>query len=495
MKSISLRCWLASACVLVSASSLRADEPAFTPTSPPSLRVHVSAGLLAGPSAGRMIDVRAADLSFDPPESREFETSNVHVGTPTAVPDFSPYWTGWNGWPGNDLLHLTPRYQDGTIILGGFFPTFRAATLQVTSIEGPTAQRRAADYVYDPDWGVVANKDGHLKGAVHVRAKGVMQRLDLIQVSAADGALSVKRGKQEMVAPELPEPDAGCIALAGIYIAPWPAALNPHYDADRAPMQGATEYAISEHEIAPIHPLPATAPIYPERIARTLAKLRHTAAGTADDHPDKVRIAFMGDSITLGAEATLWYQSERAYGPKDMTYRGRFVHALRERFPKVTVTPVEAYKGGAGIELAVADIDHLLADSRPDLVVIAFGGNDINGRAGGEPHTPVDKFREQLELLTDKVHAAGGDVLLVTCFPINPWLENGSAQRQPTYNAALKEAAEAKGAAVADVYTEYNHLGSHGVPPWSTLHNWINHPDDRGHAVYADMLLSFFPAE
>ena len=474
-----------------------------TPTSPPSLHVLVSGGDLKPPGGEKAIPVSACELTFDAPELRDFESQNPQ-GHALAVPsDYQPDWAVWNSWPGKDLVHLSPRYQDGTLILGGLFRTFREDSLQVTSIDGKTTYRKDVDFVYDADWGTVANKEGRLKEPIVARAKGALQRLDLIQVSTADGKVSVKKGKSVMVSPDLPEPDPGCAALAGIYLAPWQAARNPHYDAAPGPMRGAADYAISEHEIAAIHPVAPTAPIHPERIARTLAKLRGSHDGNAqtdspsgktNPHPDEVRIAFMGDSITLGAESSMWFLPAIAYGPKDRTYRGTLIRKLRERFSKTVIKPIEAYKGGAGIELATAEVDKMLSESRPDLVIIAFGANDISGPAGGQPHTSLETFRQQLEILTDKVHGAGGDVLLVTGFPLNLWLRSGMTQRQPTYNAALMEAADAKGAAVADVYTEYGNLGSRGIPPWSTLHNWINHPSDVGHAVYADQLLSFFPA-
>ncbi len=56
----------------------------------------------------------------------------------------------------------------------------------------------------------------------------------------------------------------------------------------------------------------------------------------------------------------------------------------------MSVKPIEAYKGGTGIELAATDIYRLLADPKPDLVIIAFGANNISGPNEGAPHTPVE---------------------------------------------------------------------------------------------------------
>ena len=71
----------------------------------------------------------------------------------------------------------------------------------------------------------------------------------------------------------------------------------------------------------------------------TLAKLR---AG------QPVKIAFMGASVSVGAEAPIWY-AKKPYSEEDHSFRGRFVYGLQQRFPKAQITPIEAFKSLAAV--------------------------------------------------------------------------------------------------------------------------------------------------
>lgn len=455
-----------------------ADPPGFAATSPVSLQVLVSPGEIALPD-GRTVSVAAQTLSFDPPEMRDFE-----IPESDAPADYQPFWDTWDPWPGvGKPLKFSPPRQDSTPILGGLYRAFREETLVVASADGSKTYRNREDFRFNADWGLLANVGGCMTGKITAKIRGALQRLDLVQVSG-DGKLSVKKGKSVLVCPDLPGADPGCVPLAGIYIAAWPAARNPHFDAAPGALRGAGDYAITDREIFPIGVEEPVAPVNAKALAQTLAKLRKPGS--------TVKIAFMGDSITLGAEATQWFRDEQ-YGKDDTTYRGRLVYALRQRFPKSVIEPIAAYKGAATIKLATSQIDAVLADNKPDLVLVAFGANDVHGPVGGAPMTPLDDFASQLAAITQKSRQAGAEVLLVTTFPLNPWIKSGMAQRQPAYHARMRQVAEENGAAFADVHSAFGQLAKRGIPPWSTLHNGINHPGDLGHAVYADVLLRFFP--
>jgi len=452
--------------------------PVFAATSPASLQVVVSPGEISLPE-GRAVSVAAQTLQFDSPELRDFE-----IAESNAPADYQPFWDTWDPWPGvGKPLKFSPPRQDATPILGGLYRAFREDTLVVTSADGSKIYRNREDFRFNADWGLLANMGGHMTGKITAKIRGALQRLDLVQVSG-EGKLSVKKGKSVLVCPDLPGADAGCVPLAGIYIAAWPAARNPHFDATPDALKGVPDYAITDREIFPIGGEEPVAPVNAKALAGTLAKLRKPGS--------TVKIAFMGDSITLGAESTQWFR-EQQYDKDDATYRGRLVYALRQRFPKAAIEPIAAYKGAATIKLATSQIDGILADNKPDLVIVAFGANDVHGPVGGAPMTPVDDFAAQLSAITRKSRAAGAEVMLVATFPLNPWIKCGMAQRQPVYNARMRQVAEEDGAAFADVHSAFGQLAKRGIPPWSALHNWINHPGDLGHGVYADLLLRFFP--
>lgn len=427
------------------------------PVSPPALAVRVGADT----------------LRLDPPGFHRFEaTSKDGESLRDAPADLSRA-----SWPG--ALSLTPRYDPArTHILGHLFRTFRPDTLRVESADGATTYARDTDYRFNEDAGLVANLDGRMTGPVKASAEAALQRLDLIQRDAA-GRLSVKKGESAWVCPALPHPDPGHLAVAGIYIAPWRASRNPFFDQAPAALAGASDYAITAREIFPIAPAPPVSPVHPERLDGILGKLRSGAP---------VKIALMGDSITLGAESTRWWEDKYDAGSK--TWKGRVVHALRQRFPAATIEVIEAYRGGVTIDYGLQRLDDVLAQS-PDLVIAAFGVNDadpgVGKRAPGE-------FAQAAATITDRARAAGADVLWITPFPLIPWVNGDQAGRlEEHFIPAIKRAAADHGAALADVNAEYKNLSHRGIPWWSQHHNWHNHPGDLGHAIYAETVLRCFP--
>jgi S-adenosylmethionine synthetase len=75
----------------------------------------------------------------------------------------------------------------------------------------------------------------------------------------------------------------------------------------------------------------------------------------------------------------------------------------------------------------------------------------------------------------------------------DPFDANGDARRWPAYREAMLAAAARHGAGVADTFAAWQWQQACGVPPFSQLHNRINHPGAGGHALFADTILGFFP--
>ena len=59
---------------------------------------------------------------------------------------------------------------------------------------------------------------------------------------------------------------------------------------------------------------------------------------------------------------------------------------------------------------------------------------------------------------------------------------------------ALRKFAASHGLALADASARWEHLWKEGIPYVTLLRNGINHPDDRGHALFADELMRCFEA-
>jgi lysophospholipase L1-like esterase len=233
-----------------------------------------------------------------------------------------------------------------------------------------------------------------------------------------------------------------------------------------------------------IFPISQVAPVEPVNAGALAQVKKKLAAG------GEVKIAFLGDSISLGAEAGLWWND--MWTEKSSAFVSRFVVGLRKKYPKATVTPIQAFQGGITVHAAAGFMQKSVAPAKPDMVVIEFGLNDAGGPVGQGPSNPPESYKADIQALIKQAKAWGAEVLLITPFEGSPFMLNGQGKRIPEYRKVLLELSRHEDVACADVYTEWMNQAKGGVPPCSQVHNWINHPDARGHALYASVLLRFF---
>lgn len=408
-----------------------------------------------------LLTVEGQRLEFAPPEI-------VSLDEERAVPgSWSRAWSEQEIWPGT--WSVFPRYdEDGSIILGGAFRQVVPGSVKVTSLDGDRVYREGEDFRVNYEWGNVAGIAERLgTGTLRFQAKFALQRIDLVQRTES-GEVQIKRGISRKVSPMIPDADAGCVPLCGVYIAPW---------------ERGGCYRLLEEDVYPIDAERAqpVAPVRPEAVARTLAKLRAGAP---------VKIAFLGDSITLGAEAGPWWKDTST------TWRGRTLRGLRERFPKSEITEIEAFQGGRGIAFGLDVLEQKVLPERPDLAFVMLGINDCHKPLRAEhPRTPLSEYIPAFAELISRCQGAGIEVIILSSMETNPLDANGDASRWEGYRLAMKHTAELTRVGYGDTYEEWQRLRYRGIPPFSQLHNWINHPGAWGHAIFSDMALRFFPAE
>ena len=478
----------AAAAILCLSAAALGDTPASCPVLPadlPGLSLTVGPGEVAMPGGAR-VKVAAVKLTFDPPEIRQAEANAK------APRNYADWYAPWEPWPkaGKDgkpnVIDLRPTLdEEGTLILGGLFRQVVPESVAVTSADRSKTFKMGEDYKYSYDWGQIANLGGRLgeefAAGLKVAYRYAVPRLDLIEMDAS-GKVSVKKGAGAVVCPQLPAPDAGAAALAGVYIAPWRVANNPFLTGlDKYELDGPKAYGITRHEIFVIKPAAPVEPVNKDALAAARKKL---AAG------GELKIAFVGDSITLGAEAPAWWKD--LWTEKNLGYPSRVVMGLRKRFPKATVTPIAAFQGGTQTKFGLEQIEKVVLPAKADLVLICFGGNDAGGAIGKGPNNPPEQFKEDLRAMVKKARGAGAEVLLVTPMQMGPWSRDKIAERMPAYRQAFLDLAKEEKVGCADVYTEWGDLASRGIPPWSQLHNNINHPGKEGHQVFSDVIGRFF---
>ncbi|MCX7826701.1 MAG: GDSL-type esterase/lipase family protein [Verrucomicrobiae bacterium] len=346
---------------------------------------------------------------------------------------------------------------------GAFVP----GSLEIRRAKDGELLKEGKDYLLDSDWGHVGlgpNSRVTTQDAVLASYRYSLLRMDTIQI-AADGKVSLKSGEPHISAPVPPGTDAGALALAHVFVS---------YRAREVP----------QDHIYPILETPqeAVTRTTPGRVPRTLAKLQ---AG------DAVRIVCWGDSVTAGGNAS----------KPELRYVDVFAAGLRARFPKakIDVQNISAggsnsrqwlypdkfpYRGKPWQETGVAW--QRIADAKPDLVTLEF----VND-AGMAPATVEAVYSDILR----RVRNLGAELILITPH-FTMWRMMGfKTMREPErrpYVLALREFAEKHHVALADASARWEHLWKEGLPYLTLLHNTINHPDDRGHRLFAEELWKCF---
>ncbi|HEX8915580.1 MAG TPA: SGNH/GDSL hydrolase family protein [Humisphaera sp.] len=429
----------------------------FTASATPSLTIHYTGGSVRLRD-GRSVQVRSGSLTFERPELQ----SHVYKGYAPQNYDGRPQWQRWQDAAAN----LVPPIDTPT--LGGLYHMVLPDSVVVKSGDGKRTYVEGRDYHLNREWGQVMNASSRMgvwkSGSIQISYQLNVQRLDLIQL-LPDGRVSIKKGRNAPVCPVLPEPDPGAVALAGIHV----------NTIDGARRSG---FSVQQRDIYPIAPLPPVKPVNPGTIPKTIAKLK---AGK------NVNIAFFGDSITAGAEASGWFH-DRA-----KTYTSLLVNGIKSRYPGATITQTMAHQSGVSATAGGPTwkkyvMDPHRAGKRVDLVIIAMGMNDK-----GKPS--LDPYKNALRGYIAEAKAAGIEVLMVTPIQSNPFYDKVNTYWVPRSQiaGAMRQVAAETHVALADAYTEWVNQGSRGIAPASQLHNWFNHPGNAGMKVIAGAILGHFP--
>ena len=288
-------------CMWCAAQGTQAAEAArqIRAEDPPSLAVGVEAGEAKLPD-GRIVSVKAGTLHFDPAEVRE--------------DTLSANGKSWEGEWGSKTLHPIAQGTE-SVLLGGLYYGVITNSVVVKSGDSNRTFKAGEDYSVTPEFGEFKPVPDRLPDSILITYRYITQRLDLVQVSP-DGTVSVKKGQSAVVCPALPAADVGCASLAGIYV----------YHANHPDKRD----VITQDDILPIRPAAPVAPFNPLALKKTMAKLRDGK---------NVTIAFLGDSITVGAEGGKWWCD------RSQTFSGKVMKGLASKYPKACLAEVTASQG------------------------------------------------------------------------------------------------------------------------------------------------------
>jgi lysophospholipase L1-like esterase len=210
-------------------------------------------------------------------------------------------------------------------------------------------------------------------------------------------------------------------------------------------------------------------PVFDEvTLPRTIARLK---AG------DPITLGVSGDSISAGGDASGLNDAPPCQPP----FVDLVAAQLRASY-KSPLTLKNRAVGGWSIANGLADLDKLLAE-KPHLIIMAYGMNDVGRR---DPAWFRDRAREFVE----RVRTADRSIELILVTPMLGHAEWVHTPREmfDKYRDELK-ALSGPGIAFVDVGAVWAELlvRKHDL---DLTGNGLNHPNDFGHRLYAQSILS-----
>ncbi len=330
-------------------------------------------------------------------------------------------------------------------------------TLVVRESDKPGATRyeRDRDYVLDEFWGALSRSpNGRIQKGQRVVIGYVYgrRRVDRIEVHP-DGKVTLQRGKPKVDCPRMPATTAGAMTLATVYRPYHARTIEPHH-----------VFVVNEAKAARC-PKPDLRPV-----AKTLAKLR-------EGKP--VTIVCWGDSVTVGGDAST----------PASRYVNLFETRLKQRFGKDHIQVINAGIGGTSTNGRLKDYAKEVLAHRPDLITVEFV-NDMG--------MPVERLKKNWRSAIAQARDIGAEFVILTPHYVMPSWMHKKHSRGPETRAncrALRELAETERVGLADAALRWELLEYAGMPYEILLMNGINHPDDRGHALFVEELMRLLPKE
>jgi acyl-CoA thioesterase I len=213
---------------------------------------------------------------------------------------------------------------------------------------------------------------------------------------------------------------------------------------------------------------------------RAAAELRRTHDRLAASRP--LTVCITGDSISEGYNASA-FTGAPPYQPP----YGELVAAGLEHTYRSHVVLHNFATAGWASDAGAADVERVV-DARPDLVIVAFGMNDAG-------YATASDFAANIATIIRSVRAMSGAAEFVLVSPMlpNPRWPYPVMERFSAYRDALATLC-GDGAALADVTRMWTDLlGRKSVHDLTG--NGINHPNDFGHRVYAQVILALLVDE
>ena len=188
-----------------------------------------------------------------------------------------------------------------------------------------------------------------------------------------------------------------------------------------------------------------------------------------------LHIVLLGDSISTGCNASGW-----ANGAPQQPAYPELLRLHLEAHYKSEVKLTNLSVGGTSTPWGVTMIPKVI-EQQPDLIILAFGMNDSSGRS-------AENYRIQTETMIASARKGLSDVefILVASMLGNRDWTTLKHDVFPQYRDALAELCE-PGIALADMTSVWHEMLER-KQDHDLTGNGVNHPNDFGHRVYAQVL-------
>lgn len=207
-----------------------------------------------------------------------------------------------------------------------------------------------------------------------------------------------------------------------------------------------------------------------------------------------INIVILGDSVSHAAFTD--YQNYEA------VYWSLLQKKLQKIRSYVPINMICAAVGGTAAKDALPRLERDVLCHRPELVIVCFGLNDINGT--------LEEYLSSLQEIFARCKEAGSEVIFLTPNMLNTSVEEGvpetyfeyahktaemqNSGKMDTYIYSAADLARKMGVTVCDCYSEWKKL-SEKENITLRLANRINHPTEPMHALFADMLYEIIIGE
>ena len=219
---------------------------------------------------------------------------------------------------------------------------------------------------------------------------------------------------------------------------------------------------------------------------RVKDKIRLDLSGLTEHGP--INLVAFGDSVTHGCVGPGEYDYESVYW-------NRLRRKLNEINPSMPVNAIDAGINGITAKASLGRIGRDVLSHHPDLVIVCFGLNDVNG--------PLDEYLFSLKEIFAACRSMDRDTVFMTPNMLNTYVAEDTPPEYRSYAAVtaeyqtggrmdryMKEAcglADEMGAAVCDCYSEWKKRAE-AEDTTLLLANRINHPVREMHGLFAEKL-------